>query len=240
MCASDSYRGAAAAGLLCIFAMASAFGQQQPTREQELIRRLRQQLQQLQQEQSTQQQAAQRTTAEKIELQGKLDKATASVGQIRASVAAQTGRATKAQQEAAALAEERDRMQARVAETQAELERTAQRLDQTGKSLEQSRVEVGNGQRTIALREAAFTALDERHALQSRNLQTCAANNQALFSLGHELLTRYANKGVGEAMAAAEPFLQSKRVALENLVQGYEDKLDHDKVKPDTGANLAR
>ena len=239
MCASDRLRGAVAALLLCLSSIGDASAQQ-ATREQEQIRRLRQQLQQLQQEQATQQQATQRAVADKAELQVKLDKANASVGQVRATVATQSGRAAKAQQEAAALVEERDRLQVRLGELQTELERSAQKLDETNQGFEQARAEIGKGQRTLAQRDASLADLTEQHALQAGKLRVCTANNQALYGLGQELLSRYANKGVAEAMAAAEPFVQTRRVALENLVQGYQDRLDQDKVKLDAGANLAR
>jgi hypothetical protein len=36
----------------------------------------------------------------------------------------------------------------------------------------------------------------------------------------------YADKGVADVLAHNEPFLQTRRVALENLLQGYQDKLD--------------
>jgi uncharacterized protein HemX len=93
MCASKPLRLAVA--LVCLGAAFAASGQQQPTREQEQLRRLRQQIQQLQQEQSTQQQAVQRAAAEKVQIKLQLDAAQtqAKRGQGNAVLASQRAQA---------------------------------------------------------------------------------------------------------------------------------------------------
>ena len=59
--------------------------------------------------------------------------------------------------------------------------------------------------------------------------------NTNLFQIGSEILTRYEKFGLGEALAAKEPFVGTTRVKLENQVQGYEDKLLNQKSTPQTG-----
>ncbi len=49
--------------------------------------------------------------------------------------------------------------------------------------------------------------------------------NLALFKLGNEILVRYEKFGLGDALAAREPFVGLTRVKLENFVQDYADKL---------------
>lgn len=58
-----------------------------------------------------------------------------------------------------------------------------------------------------------------------RKLTDREAKNLALFKLGNEILTRYERFGLGDALAAKEPFTGVARVKLENLVQDYQDKL---------------
>jgi chromosome segregation ATPase len=58
-----------------------------------------------------------------------------------------------------------------------------------------------------------------------RKLSDREAKNLALFKLGNEILTRYERFGLGDALAAKEPFTGVARVKLENLVQDYQDKL---------------
>jgi chromosome segregation ATPase len=56
--------------------------------------------------------------------------------------------------------------------------------------------------------------------------------NLALFLLGNEILTRYQEFSLGNALRAKEPFVGQTRTKLENLVQDYQDKLDDQRVKP--------
>lgn len=58
------------------------------------------------------------------------------------------------------------------------------------------------------------------------------AKNRALFNTANEILTRYERFSLGDALAAKEPFTGLTRVKLENLVQGYQDKLAEERVRP--------
>ncbi len=62
------------------------------------------------------------------------------------------------------------------------------------------------------------------------------SRNAAIFRTANEILTRYERFGLGEALAAKEPFVGVTRVKLENLVQDYEDKLADEKIR-DSGSN---
>jgi chromosome segregation ATPase len=212
------------AALLLAAAMAAAWGQQ-PTREQEQIRRLRQQVQQLQQDQSAQTQAVQRANADKADVKAKLDAAEAESRRLRGAAASQTKSAAVAQQELQALREQHAALQTSADELKAALQASSG-------SLAKLRSEHTELQSTLTLRDAALAELGARHLTQAQGLQSCIANNQALVGLGRELLQRYADKGMAEVLAQNEPFLQFKRVALENLLQGYQDKLDQQALKP--------
>jgi chromosome segregation ATPase len=56
--------------------------------------------------------------------------------------------------------------------------------------------------------------------------------NLALFNLGNEILTRYEKFSLGDALTAKEPFTGISRVKLEELVQGYQDKISDQRVTP--------
>jgi len=64
-----------------------------------------------------------------------------------------------------------------------------------------------------------------------RKLTDREGKNLALFKLANEILTRYERFGLGDALAAKEPFTGVARVKLENLVQDYQDKLADQRVK---------
>jgi hypothetical protein len=51
------------------------------------------------------------------------------------------------------------------------------------------------------------------------------AKNLALYKIATEILQRYQQFGLGEALTAREPFVGITRVKLQNLVQDYQDKL---------------
>jgi len=77
----------------------------------------------------------------------------------------------------------------------------------------------------------ARTKEDERAKLSQENLvlkRTVAdreTKNLALFNTANEILVRFENYSLGKALAAREPFISTTRVKVENLVQGYRDKV---------------
>lgn len=56
--------------------------------------------------------------------------------------------------------------------------------------------------------------------------------NVELYTVGEEILNRYSKFGFGEALAAREPFTGLTRTKLETLVQGYQDRLLDNVIKP--------
>jgi chromosome segregation ATPase len=213
--------------LLC----ASAFAQQAPSREQELIRRLRQQVQQLQAEQAAQQQAVQRAESEKAQARTQLDAAAAGMRRVQQSAAERSRLAEDTQKDL-------DTLRTAHAALQAEAERLKTELQARTDALAALRTEQTGLQRNLAQRDAGYAELQSRHATQAQGLQACIANNQALHGLGRELLQRWLDKGVLETTAQVEPLFQFKRVELENLVQGYQDKLDQQALKPAAAAPI--
>lgn len=79
--------------------------------------------------------------------------------------------------------------------------------------------------------EVARTKEDERAKLAEeavvlrRTISDREAKNIALFNTANEILNRFENYALGKALAAREPFISTSRVKVENLVQGYQDKI---------------
>ena len=77
----------------------------------------------------------------------------------------------------------------------------------------------------------ARTKEDERAALASEvvSLKHTIADrerkNIALFNTANDILDRFQNYALGKALSAREPFISTTRVKVENLVQGYQDKI---------------
>lgn len=214
--------------LLLLVCGTAAFAQQAPSREQELIRRLRQQVQQLQQAQAEQQQAAQKASGDLAAQQQRAAAVQADLGRARSAGAAQARELGELKTEREALAAERDALKLKLDEAHAEIERRANE----GRQL---RADLAQRQTLLGTREATFAGLWRRHQAQAQGLQACIASNDKLHGLGLELLDRYASKGPLQRIEEQEPFLQFGRVRLENLLQGYRDKLDQSALKPAAG-----
>lgn len=76
-------------------------------------------------------------------------------------------------------------------------------------------------------------ALEQREiiARQVRMVQACEEKNLALYQLGTDLMKRYRNKSVMDALKQAEPFTQLEKVKMENLLQEYTEKLEAKKIE---------
>ena len=76
----------------------------------------------------------------------------------------------------------------------------------------------------------------ERNTLQAelkkttRDVNQCSSNNAELCSIAQELVAKYKNKGIGEAILEKEPLTQVKKVELEKLVQDYRDEIERLKM----------
>ena len=68
--------------------------------------------------------------------------------------------------------------------------------------------------------------------LAKRTAADRETKNRELYSLANEILTRYEKFGLGDALAAREPFTGITRTKLENLVQDYSDKIADARVQP--------
>lgn len=55
--------------------------------------------------------------------------------------------------------------------------------------------------------------------------------NIALFNTATEILDRYENYSLGKALQAREPFIGTTRVKVENLVQGYKDRILDNRIE---------
>jgi chromosome segregation ATPase len=79
--------------------------------------------------------------------------------------------------------------------------------------------------------EAERAKLAEQVIELQRKVADRETKNLALFKLANEILTRYERFGLGDALAAKEPFTGLARVKLENYVQDYQDKIADQRVK---------
>ena len=82
-------------------------------------------------------------------------------------------------------------------------------------------------------KEGELTKLSDKNVLLDRRVADYRRKNEELYKTGSEVLTRYEKFGLGDALAAREPFTRLTRVKIESLVQDYQDKLTDNKIKPE-------
>lgn len=195
---------------------AGVMAQQAPSREEEQIRRLRLQLQQLQQEIAT---ARQADGTARAEAEQRVSDARAQAARAQRDQRAQAERIAALEAELVAERAAAGAARTAVAARQAELAGAQQ-------ALAAARAELG--QRAEGLREAERRGAEVMARFREQNtaLDLCTRNNQALRTLSLELLERWQRHDWRDVLAAREPFVQSHRVTIENLVQGYEDRIE--------------
>lgn len=71
--------------------------------------------------------------------------------------------------------------------------------------------------------------------VDQRGIADRERKNIALFNTASEILDRYEGYALGKALAAREPFIGTTRVKVENLVQGYKDKILDNRIEATKG-----
>jgi DNA repair exonuclease SbcCD ATPase subunit len=141
--------------------------------------------------------------------------------------------------------------QATAADRSSELERAYRAaVDEFNQRLQQERDQVI---RSLEAMEKWKTAYNEAAAVaRSRETEreqlagqlraaaereaVCRERNEALFTVGNEILDRWQETGWADILAAKEPFLGLKRVELENLAQDEADRLLDNRLSTITAA----
>ena len=119
-----------------------------------------------------------------------------------------------------------------VAALSAQLEKQKQQAAQLSVDLEKAKAEGAQAAQAARLAEAQGTKLAKEAIVQERRAADMEAKNLALFLVANEILSRYEEFSLGNAIRAKEPFVGNTRTKLENLVQAYQDKILDQRVKP--------
>lgn len=216
------YRRAAALLLAVLCVSASA---QQDRSAEKAARRLQQQQQQLQdlQQQVTK---AQAETAKSEQDRAAIEKQLQNRSQL-ATRAAAAQRATDGRLKA--LEADKQQLAARIAELEkaAEEQRKAAELALAGKDRE-----LAQAAQAFKSKDADREEWQQRFGQQARLVTECGTKNDRLFKLSAELLDRWRDKGVFDALRQREPVLGLSDVQIFNLVQDYRDKAETERFVP--------
>ena len=216
------YRRAAALLLAVLCVSASA---QQDRSAEKAARRLQQQQQQLQdlQQQVTK---AQAETAKSEQDRAAIEKQLQNRSQL-ATRAAAAQRATDGRLKA--LEADKQQLAARITELEraAEEQRKAAELALAGKDRELAQAALA-----FKSKDADREEWQQRFGQQVRLVTECGTKNDRLFKLSAELLDRWRDKGVFDALRQREPVLGLSDVQIFNLVQDYRDKAETERFVP--------
>lgn len=130
-------------------------------------------------------------------------------------------------------------VEARAAAARREADTLGERLGEAERQLAETTAKLKSTEEALAGRESDVKRMDGQLAelrrivgRQAQTIDTCEKKNARFFELNNELLGKYRDKGVGDALLEAEPFTGVKRVELDNLIQEYRDKLEAQKTEP--------
>jgi chromosome segregation ATPase len=118
------------------------------------------------------------------------------------------------------IADLKDQVAAQDTRNAAQLEALAKWKDGYNKLVDQARA--------IDAKRAALVT--EKIAL-TRKVEDQQRRNEALYTLGKEILHRYEHYGLGDAIAAREPFTGIAKVKFETYIQDHSDQLADQKIK---------
>lgn len=196
--------------LLAVAAPAVASAQTMEDRLRTQLRQSVEELRALQAQQASWQ-------AEKADLQAQLDRAKAAGGDGKVSAAQRA--------ELAALRAELEKAKQAAGDSAGNVTKLQAELNTAN---EKGRAAIAEINRLTTERQQIVSAAKELEG----TLAICQTKNQELYRTGKEILTAYENVGFGKVLFGREPFIQAKRVELENEAQAYGDKLYNSTFDP--------
>lgn len=153
----------------------------------------------------------------------------------------------KLSQEKASLQQENARLSAEIKELETQAKKLEKKLESTAKQLERANASndklvervkndrekitdlIGRYRETVRrLRVEQANVIHLTNAVQERNqwIDTCKANNGSLYEINMELVDRYRNKGLWQALRQAEPLTGIGEVQLEVIAEDYVYKIE--------------
>jgi len=160
---------------------------------------------------------------QKAELEAKLQDTEKSAIAARGSLAAAKRRNTELEGLIETLRMEKLEVESAKLKTDTSLTETRDQLEATRKTLAEA-------QRDLKINESQRKEISKSLVQRDTSLAACTEKNERLHTFGLELVKIYDKPSLYEAVLRTEPFAQIKRVELENILQGYRDKLDEQRV----------
>jgi chromosome segregation ATPase len=114
----------------------------------------------------------------------------------------------------------------------AQLEKQKLQNAQLSEAFDKAKAEGEKAAQAAHFAETQGATLAKENIVLQRSIADREAKNLSLFLIANEILTRYEEFSLGNALLAKEPFVGLTRTKLENLVQDYQDKILEQRTKP--------
>jgi chromosome segregation ATPase len=108
---------------------------------------------------------------------------------------------------------------------------TQARLEITQKNLDDLKVQYQQAQADLKFNDSQRKTLTNNISKANKSVDECQVKNTKLHQFSTELINIYQNPSTYEATMRKEQFFQLKRVELENILQGYQDKVDDERYE---------
>ena len=199
------------------FLTSNVWSQDKPaSREREALRRAQQQVQQIRQEKTTLEEKLASFEQEKTALVQEKEKLAGQMNGAQARAKSESAKGQQLQLALDAMTQEKQTLQAKTAELDQRLAELTTKHANIERELAQTQAQKKQAQSTLSMR-------DEQVA-------SCEDKNMRLYRYGRDLIGQCRDHSATDAVLRLEPFTGIKRVAIENLLEEYRDKLDTQKL----------
>ena len=107
-----------------------------------------------------------------------------------------------------------------------------QRLVERDETLDKWKAAYEEAATVARTKDAERAKFEGEAAAFKASTKSCLAKNAAFYKAGNELLQRYQNLTLGDAIVGREPVIGFKRVEIQNMLQDYKDKMFEQKATP--------
>ena len=187
-------------------------------------RRAQQMVQQIQQEKAQLQAQLDQELQAKAAMEADLAKAQAENVAIKSKLSAANVKIDGLEVSLKEMTGERLAFEAKLMKTQVELQSTKTALNDLEVKYQASVYD-------LKVNEQQRANLTATSIQKTKLIDACVAKNNKLYDYGLELVKLYENPTDYKKVVLTEPFLQLKRVQLENILQDYNDKIDEQSLK---------
>lgn len=106
------------------------------------------------------------------------------------------------------------------------------KVDELSQQNQQMQAYITQVKGVLANQQQSVLVLNEKTTLAEKNQKLCEQSNQALVDMSQEILKKYQQQNLWQAMRKHEPLLGLYQVKIDNILQAYQQKIADADVSP--------